>query len=67
MKPHGVAIRALRRASGIGLRELEQRTGLDKGYLSKLERGQRGASPATLRHIATAMNVPLEAITRENT
>jgi transcriptional regulator with XRE-family HTH domain len=66
MKPNGVAIRALRTAQRCGLRELEKRTGLSKAYLSRLERGKRGASPETVHLIAHALNVPLAAITRED-
>lgn len=67
MKPNGIAIRALRTANRCGLRELEKKTGLDRGYLSRLERGKRGASPETVLLIAHALNVPLEAITKEDT
>ncbi|MEU1373046.1 helix-turn-helix transcriptional regulator [Streptomyces triculaminicus] len=66
MKPNGAAIRALRRAERCGLRELERRTGLDRGYLSRLERGTRGASLSTLLCIAHALNVDPNAITRED-
>jgi len=66
MKPNGVAIRALRTANRCGLRELERRTGLDRGYLSRLERGERGASLSTLLLIATALNVPPKALTSED-
>ncbi|UUS30874.1 MULTISPECIES: helix-turn-helix domain-containing protein [Streptomyces] len=66
MKPNGVAIRALRTANRCGLRELEEKTGLSRGYLSRLERGERGASPDTVLLIAHVLDVPPEAITRED-
>ncbi|WP_414629056.1 helix-turn-helix domain-containing protein [Streptomyces xanthochromogenes] len=66
MKPNGVAIRALRTANRCGLRELARRTGLSRPYLSRLERGKRGASPDTVLLIAHALNVPPDAITRED-
>lgn len=66
MKPNGVAIRALRQARGCGLRELSRRTGLTRPYLSRLERGKRGATPETVHLIAEALNVPPEALTSED-
>jgi transcriptional regulator with XRE-family HTH domain len=63
--PNGTAIRALRRALKLGIRAVEQRTGLDRGFLSRVERGQRGASDEELRLIAKAMDVPVAAINRE--
>ncbi|MBL1100090.1 helix-turn-helix domain-containing protein [Streptomyces coffeae] len=66
MKANGVAIRELRRVKLGGLRELERRTGLDRGYLSRLERGRRGASLSTLLLIAKALDVHHQAITRED-
>ncbi|MEU4256323.1 MULTISPECIES: helix-turn-helix domain-containing protein [Streptomyces] len=65
MKPNGVAIRALRTAKRCGLRELEEKTGLSRGYLSRLERGERGGSPETVLLIARALDVPPEAINKE--
>jgi transcriptional regulator with XRE-family HTH domain len=66
VKPNGVAIRAMRERSGYGLRELERRTGLTRPYLSRLERGIRGASRDSLELIAAALDIPLAAITKEN-
>lgn len=66
MKANGVAIRELRRVKLGGLRELERRTGLGRGYLSRLERGRRGASLSTLLLIAKALDVEPQAITRED-
>lgn len=66
MKANGVAIRELRRVKLGGLRELERRTGLDRGFLSRVERGRRGASLSTLLLIAKALDVEPQAITRED-
>lgn len=66
MKPNCYAIWALRRAHRWSLRELERRTGLSRGYLSRLERGQRGASPTTLQDLADFYQVPLDDITKED-
>lgn len=67
MKPNRTAIGALRRARRCSLRELERRTGLSRGYLSRLERGDRGASPTTLQALADFYGVPLPDITKEDT
>jgi transcriptional regulator with XRE-family HTH domain len=63
--PNGTAIRALRTALKLGIRVVEQRTGLDRSFLSRLERGERGATEDQLRAIARAMDVPVAAINRE--
>ncbi|MGW4028191.1 helix-turn-helix domain-containing protein [Streptomyces sp. NPDC004838] len=65
MKPNGTAIRALRTARKTGLRALSRHTGLDRGYLSRLERGLAGASDRTVERIAHALEVPVAAITHE--
>lgn len=57
------AIRAIRQSKGIGLRTLEQQTGITRGFLSQIECGKRGASPRTLSRLAEAFGVPVEAIT----
>jgi transcriptional regulator with XRE-family HTH domain len=49
----------------VSLRRLSALVGKDRGYLSKVERGLQGASEATLREIAVALNVPVAAINRE--
>jgi HTH-type transcriptional regulator, competence development regulator len=63
MQANGDAIRALRRANGCGLRALSEQTGLNRGFLSQIETGKRGASVRTLTTIATALDVPIKAIT----
>lgn len=66
MRPNGTAIRAIRRAQKTSLRELQQTTGLNRGYLSRLERGRIQQSDATaVQKVATALDVPLEAICHE--
>lgn len=65
MTPNGTAIRALRKALKVGLRTVEERTGLNRGLLSRLERGLRKASEEELRLIAEALSVPVAAINRE--
>lgn len=66
MKPNRTALQALRRANRWGLRELERRTGLNRGYLSRLERGRRGASLTTLTVLADLYDVPVTDLTSED-
>ena len=63
VRSNGAAIKALREATGLGLRDLARATNRDPGFISRLERGEREASPPTLRAIADALRVPLAAIT----
>jgi transcriptional regulator with XRE-family HTH domain len=65
--PNGTAIRAIREARQIGLRALAHLTDLNRGYLSRLERGLAGASADTIRRIATALAVSPADITRGDT
>ncbi|MFD9124908.1 helix-turn-helix domain-containing protein [Kitasatospora sp. NPDC059571] len=65
MTPNGAAIRTVRKAQGLGLRMVAFRIGKDRGFLSKVERGLAGASDRTLRDIAVVLDVPLQAIIRE--
>jgi transcriptional regulator with XRE-family HTH domain len=55
----GGRIRGLRARAGISLASLAQASGLGKGTLSELERGQRNPTLETLFSIATALSVPL--------
>jgi transcriptional regulator with XRE-family HTH domain len=56
-------MRALRVALKVSLRQVQQLTGLDRGHLSRLERGLAGAGPETIRRYAAALDVPTAAIT----
>ncbi|MEU1778165.1 MULTISPECIES: helix-turn-helix domain-containing protein [Streptomyces] len=67
VRPNGSAIRAIRAAQHLSLRTLASQTDRDRGHLSRLERGQAGASEETIRRIAQALGVPLSAITHEET
>jgi transcriptional regulator with XRE-family HTH domain len=44
---------------------MQARTGLDRGHLSRLERGLAGASDDTIRRYAHALDVPTAAITHD--
>ncbi|HKW93137.1 MAG TPA: helix-turn-helix transcriptional regulator [Methylomirabilota bacterium] len=66
MKPNGQAVRAIRQARKMSLRELQAKTGLNRGYLSRLEREQiRDSGEEQVRKVATALQVPPDLITHE--
>lgn len=63
MRPNGPAQRAIREAQNKSLRLLERMTGLNRGYLSRLETGQiRDVADPSVQKIADALDVPIEAI-----
>jgi len=61
----GLRVRALRRRRKLTLAQCSQLTGLDKGFLSRLERGEKFASVGTLHTLAAAFGVPLAALLGE--
>ncbi|MFF2612656.1 helix-turn-helix domain-containing protein [Kitasatospora sp. NPDC058046] len=63
--PNGTAIRALREARKLSIRELARLAARDPSHLSRIERGLAGASQSALRQIAVALEVPVAAINRE--
>ena len=63
---NGAAIRSIREARGLSLRRLARLVGFSPSKLSRIETGKRGAAPEDIRSIATALDTPTEAITRES-
>jgi transcriptional regulator with XRE-family HTH domain len=55
----GATIRGLREQKGMTLETLAQRTGMTKGYLSKVERGRKSPPISTLSRIAAALNATI--------
>jgi transcriptional regulator with XRE-family HTH domain len=49
----------------MSLREMQAKTGLDRGHLSRMERGLVGASDDAIRRYAEALDVPTAAITHD--
>src|SRR3712207_2284241 len=58
----GAYIRAQRRAAGLSLRELADRTELSNAYLSQVERGLHEPSLSVLRAVAQALDLSLEEL-----
>lgn len=59
-------IRALRQARKMTLQHLEDRSGLTKGYLSKIERGLKSPPLSTLNQIAMALGVDVAFLLKDN-
>lgn len=66
--PNGEAIKAIRTAQKLSIRALSLRTGLNRGYLSRLERGLIAhPGESKVAAIAAAMQVSTSAITHKET
>lgn len=66
MKPDGPAIRKLRKAQNLSLRSLQNLTGLNRGYLSRIERGLiHESADQRVQTIANALQVKCIAITED--
>ncbi|WP_283108119.1 helix-turn-helix transcriptional regulator [Streptomyces sp. LRE541] len=65
MRPHSSAIRFRRRALNMSLARLAALTGIDKGHLSKAERGLAGLGDDYIRKIADALDVTPDDITHK--
>lgn len=61
----GKAVRSHRNRLGISQEELAWRAGLNRTYLSDVERGARNLSLATIEKLAHALQVPLFTILRD--
>ena len=54
-QPAGTAVRDLRVAAGIQLRDIARDTGISESHLSRFETGQRDVSPKTYHRIIAAI------------
>lgn len=66
VRQNGSAIRVIRQLHGLSLRRLARDAGLTHGYLQRVETEKREASPDALDRIASAMNIPVDAVLRES-
>lgn len=62
IKPDGAAIRNIRESKNLSINRVAIHIGVTTAYLSRLERGQRGATLETLAKIADAIGVSVDAI-----
>jgi transcriptional regulator with XRE-family HTH domain len=63
IKAHGKAIREIRKSRHLSINRVAIHIGVTTAYLSRLERGQRGATLETLQKIADAIGASIDAIT----
>jgi transcriptional regulator with XRE-family HTH domain len=61
----GHRIRATRRRLKFTLEQLAGTVGMDKGFLSRLERGEKSASIATIQNIAKALGISVASLLGE--
>lgn len=54
----GKRVRSIRRRTGVTLEQLAEGTGLNKGYLSRIESGEKSPSIATLLKLSAELKVP---------
>jgi transcriptional regulator with XRE-family HTH domain len=65
MRLIGKRIRELRERCGLSQGDIEQRTGMLRGYISKVEHGRTVPSLENLERFASAFGVPLHEMFRE--
>lgn len=61
---NGPALRAIREALDISIKDLAELAEIDPSFLWRIERGQRQCRTATIRRLAQALYVPPDAICR---
>ncbi|MCG7284989.1 helix-turn-helix domain-containing protein [Cellulomonas sp. ACRRI] len=63
---NGASLRVIREAYGVSLSDLALRAQVSRPFVSLMESGARQPSAATLRQLADALGVPIEAISYPN-
>ena len=61
----GTNVRRLRLAAGLSQAQLSERMGVDRAYVSGLEKGERNPTIITLWHTAKALGVKVRALLDE--
>jgi transcriptional regulator with XRE-family HTH domain len=61
----GLAVRRTRSAAGLSQEALADRAGLDRAYVSGLERGHRNPTLETLQRLAAALGVNVQDLLRD--
>lgn len=62
----GDRVREIRVKRGLSQEELAHRAGLDRSYMSGIERGVRNLTVLKLQSVARALKVPLRELLPEN-
>ena len=58
-------LRILREKRGLRLADLEEKTGVSRGFLSELERGKKTPTLDTLKKLASVLQVPIQDLVGE--
>jgi len=58
----GERVRKIRKLASISIEELSFRSGLNRNYISDVERGKRNISLKAIEKIANGLNIPIEAL-----
>jgi len=56
-----VALTSFRVLNGYSQAELARQSGVSQGHISELERGDKKASPKTIKKLAAALAIPMAA------
>lgn len=62
MRLNRAALQALRERSGHSKASLAEAAGVDRTLITRLENGQRPATPSVMRKLAEALMVPVTAL-----
>ncbi|MDP2139795.1 MAG: helix-turn-helix transcriptional regulator [Gammaproteobacteria bacterium] len=65
LKTFGTRVRELRKAAGYSQETFAQHCGLDRTYLSSLERGHRNVSLRNIERIALALDIQISILMRD--
>jgi transcriptional regulator with XRE-family HTH domain len=58
----GCAIRQARNEAGVSQEELAHRAGIDRSYMSSIERGEQNPGLMSMHRVAEALGLPLSAL-----
>lgn len=56
------ALATIRVLAGYSQAELARQAGMSQGHISELEKGSKKARPATIKKLATVLNVPMGSL-----
>lgn len=56
------ALATIRGLSGYSQAELARQSGISQGHISQMEKGDKNASPKTIKRLAETLRVPIAAL-----